>query len=219
MLNTFQIQQSDINKAYIEQLNSRKEYQSSGSVNGNVYKSYLSSVNSSVLVTSVIILFIVGQMAISATDLIVSKWSVRKVEYRNENQKKWNCIYQNCFHFRVNWEILNQIEGNFTQRDAMQHRPESIDSNRMNYVYIYTLLIVSTLYLVFQRALALYLFCLKASRRMHEKLLRSVLNATMNFFNTNSSGRIINRFSKDLYDVDYYLALVLYDFTLVIKNL
>lgn len=94
-----------------------------------------------------------------------------------------------------------------------------MDSERMNYVYIYTLLIVGTLYLVFQRALALYLFCLKASRRIHEKLMHSVLRATMYFFNTNSSGRIINRFSKDLYDVDYYLALVLYDFALVKKNI
>lgn len=92
---------------------------------------------------------------------------------------------------------------------------ENIQAHRNSFVLIYILLIVTVLYLVFQRALALYLFCLKASRRIHEKLLHSVIKAKMHFFHTNPSGRIINRFSKDLYDVDYYLALVLYDLTLV----
>lgn len=92
---------------------------------------------------------------------------------------------------------------------------DEIEAHRNSYILIYVLLIATVLYLVFQRALALYLFCLKASRRIHEKLLHSVIKAKMDFFHTNPSGRIINRFSKDLYDVDYYLALVLYDLTLV----
>lgn len=95
---------------------------------------------------------------------------------------------------------------------------DQLTNDRSSYIFIYSILIVIVLYLVFQRALALYLFCLTASRRIHEKLLNSVIQAKMYFFNTNSSGRIVNRFSKDLYDVDYYLALVLYDLTLVCEN-
>lgn len=88
-------------------------------------------------------------------------------------------------------------------------------SDRNKFIYVYASLIGVVLYLVFQRALTLYLFCLRASRRIHEKLLESVIRAKMYFFNTNSSGRIINRFSKDLYDVDFYLATVFYDLILV----
>lgn len=102
--------------------------------------------------------------------------------------------------------------------ETLSQMTESVDEimvDRSRYVYIYSAFIVIVLYLVFQRALALYLFCLKASHRIHEKLLQSVIRAQMYFFNTNSSGRIVNRFSKDLYDIDYYLALVLYDLTLV----
>lgn len=91
----------------------------------------------------------------------------------------------------------------------------TINSNRNMFIYVYASLIGVVLYLVFQRALTLYLFCLRASRRIHEKLLESVIRAKMYFFNTNSSGRIINRFSKDLYDVDFYLATVFYDLLLV----
>lgn len=68
---------------------------------------------------------------------------------------------------------------------------------------------------MFQRALALFYFCLKASRRIHEKLFQGITRAQMYFFNTNSSGRIINRFSKDMNDIDYYLPTVLYDSILV----
>lgn len=99
---------------------------------------------------------------------------------------------------------------NITSNDT-----ETVKADRIKMLYIYALLIAGAFYLVFQRAVALYIFCLKVSRRIHDRLLQSVLHARMYFFYTNSSGAIINRFSKDLYDVDYYLALVLYDVTLV----
>lgn len=67
--------------------------------------------------------------------------------------------------------------------------------------------------------MALFCFCLKASRRIHEKLFIGVTRAKMYFFNTNSSGRIINRFSKDINDIDYYLPSVLYDSILVSEQM
>lgn len=90
-----------------------------------------------------------------------------------------------------------------------------VNPERLQYVYIYTILIVAVLYLVFQRALTLFYFCLKASRLIHQKLFNGVTRARMYFFNTNSSGRVINRFSKDINDIDYYLPTVLYDSILV----
>lgn len=104
------------------------------------------------------------------------------------------------------WRLIKRI---FYDLDS------EIDPERLQYLYVYTILIVVVLYLVFQRALALFYFCLKASRRIHEKLFNSVTRTQMYFFNKNSSGRIINRFSKDINDIDYYLPTVLYDSILV----
>lgn len=131
-------------------------------------------------------------------------------------------IYFLC---RVNWE--NSIAqnstidsgiiitlANFTNSSHIDHF-DAIQGRRNTYILTYVLLIAAVLYLVFQRALALYLLCLKASKQIHEKLLHCVIKAKMQFFHTNPSGRIINRFAKDLYDVDYYLALVLYDLAMV----
>lgn len=62
--------------AFTEQLKTRQEFQSIGSVDKSTYMSYLNSVKSPILVTAVIALFLAGQVAISSIDLIVSKWYV-----------------------------------------------------------------------------------------------------------------------------------------------
>lgn len=114
---------------------------------------------------------------------------------------------------RVKWETERSEKNVFSF--LYDFGGNEIAPERLKYVYTYTALIVIVLYLVFQRALALFYFCLKASRRIHEKLFHGVTRAQMYFFNTNSSGRIINRFSKDINDIDYYLPNVLYDSILV----
>ncbi|XP_055309579.1 probable multidrug resistance-associated protein lethal(2)03659 isoform X2 [Sitodiplosis mosellana] len=179
------------NEAFSRQLESRKEMQHIGSVGFKVYKSYFSSVENLCLVLSVILLVITGQIAVSGVDLFVSKW----VKWETERTKNF-------------WRML--------RRAIFYDIDSEVDPERLQYLYIYTILIVVVLYLVFQRALALFYFCLKASRRIHEKLFNSVTHAQMYFFNKNSSGRIINRFSKDMNDIDYYLPGVLYDSILFI---
>lgn len=47
---------------------------------------------------------------------------------------------------------------------------------------------------------------LYAARRLHDAMLESILRAPMVFFQTNPLGRIINRFAKDLGDIDRSVA-------------
>lgn len=47
---------------------------------------------------------------------------------------------------------------------------------------------------------------LHAARKLHNAMLGSILRAPMVFFHTNPLGRIINRFSKDLGDIDRNVA-------------
>lgn len=47
--------------------------------------------------------------------------------------------------------------------------------------------------------------CMRASKVLHNKMFSSILGATMRFFDTNPSGRILNRFSKDMGAIDEML--------------
>lgn len=52
----------------------------------------------------------------------------------------------------------------------------------------------------------LILSSLRAAKRLHDSMLNSILRAPMLFFHTNPTGRMINRFSKDLGDIDRNVA-------------
>ena len=57
-----------------------------------------------------------------------------------------------------------------------------------------------------------YYFCLKASQRLHDTAIEAVLRATVEFFDVNPLGRILNRFSADVGIADDQLPLTLVDF-------
>lgn len=92
-------------------------------------------------------------------------------------------------------------------------------TTRFHYIYTYAAAIVAVLYLVFQRSFAFFQMCLRASRRLHDRLFRGITRAWMRFFNANPSGRILNRFSTDIGNIDTVLPVALMDVLVVSENL
>ena len=41
-----------------------------------------------------------------------------------------------------------------------------------------------------------------ASRTLHSRMLKNILRSPMSFFDTTPLGRVLNRFSKDIYTID-----------------
>ena len=50
-----------------------------------------------------------------------------------------------------------------------------------------------------------YKICIDSSKNLHNTMFSSLVKAPMRFFDTNSSGRILNRFTKDIGSVDEIL--------------
>ncbi|XP_058800099.1 ATP-binding cassette sub-family C member 4-like isoform X2 [Phymastichus coffea] len=83
--------------------------------------------------------------------------------------------------------------------------------SRDYYMYIYTAIVLSILLIGLTRSLTFYTICLHCSQRLHDLVFSALIRAPMRFFDTNSSGRILNRFSKDLGSIDELLPLTLLD--------
>lgn len=79
-----------------------------------------------------------------------------------------------------------------------------------DHILLYSGLIALTL-LLSVNSFAFFEMCLRASLNLHASLYQGISRATMYFFNTNSSGRVINRFSKDIGLIDAGLPVVMID--------
>lgn len=87
------------------------------------------------------------------------------------------------------------------------------------YIYVYSVLIGGLLVLILLRSFGFYRMCLRVAVNLHDRLFNGVTRATMWFFNQNSTGRILNRFSKDIGTIDSMLPVVIVDCIQVCKVL
>ncbi|KAL6218068.1 hypothetical protein ACLB2K_011285 [Fragaria x ananassa] len=74
------------------------------------------------------------------------------------------------------------------------------------YMLIFVILSIGQVTVTLTNSFWLITSSLRASQNLHDALLHAVLKAPMLFFHTNPTGRMINRFAKDLDDIDHNVA-------------
>ncbi|KAH0407181.1 ATP-binding cassette glutathione S-conjugate transporter, partial [Aureobasidium melanogenum] len=75
------------------------------------------------------------------------------------------------------------------------------------YIGIYFAFGIGSAALVVVQTLILWIFCsIEASRKLHERMAYAIFRSPMTFFETTPAGRILNRFSSDIYRIDEVLA-------------
>lgn len=75
------------------------------------------------------------------------------------------------------------------------------------YIGIYFAFGIGSSSLTVCQTLILWIFCsIEASRKLHERMAKAIFRSPMSFFDTTPAGRILNRFSSDIYRVDEVLA-------------
>lgn len=86
-------------------------------------------------------------------------------------------------------------------------------AKRQMYMMTYAVIMVIGTIVYLYRSFAFFKLCLRVSINLHDKLFRGITRAKMLFYNTNPSGRILNRFARDINNVDSILPMVLIDCT------
>ncbi|KAL1500932.1 hypothetical protein ABEB36_006349 [Hypothenemus hampei] len=162
-----------------------KESRETGSIAGKVYKAYFKAAGGWCCSMIVLSLFVITQMASSAADYFIKFWVNLEEAISERNAANQTTI-----------KTQTAVEVFFTTDICF---------------YIYSSIIAAVIILTIVRSITFYQFCMQASVRMHNTMFERILTATMRFFNTNCSGRVLNRFSKDMGAIDEKLPYVLID--------
>ncbi|ERL93480.1 hypothetical protein D910_10770 [Dendroctonus ponderosae] len=105
-------------------------------------------------------------------------------------------------YFLSQWVNLEELRANYGSAEAAGFWNRF---NRQACINIYTGIMIATIVVVIFRSLYFFSICMRASYRLHNRMFESIIKAAMRFFHQNTSGRILNRFSKDLGQVDELL--------------
>ncbi|TQS36417.1 hypothetical protein Golomagni_03139 [Golovinomyces magnicellulatus] len=131
-----------------------------------------------------------------------------KLEVYMEYAKKSNIPAVFVYGFLLIGAQIAQVAANFW----LKNWAEVNDANNTNphvgsYLGIYFALGISGSLLVVVQSLILWIFCsIEASKKLHEIMAFAIFRSPMSFFETTPAGRILNRFSSDIYRVDEVLA-------------
>mmetsp|Transcript_6110 Transcript_6110/g.15236 ORF Transcript_6110/g.15236 Transcript_6110/m.15236 type:complete len:1427 (-) Transcript_6110:1683-5963(-) len=91
-------------------------------------------------------------------------------------------------------------------------------SNQVFFLSIYAIINLVNVIAIFLRIIFLMVLGLRASKNIFRNLLEVVMYAPMSFFDTTPIGRVVNRFSQDMYTIDSQLMTALRSYLTTIMN-
>ncbi|XP_063913515.1 probable multidrug resistance-associated protein lethal(2)03659 [Zophobas morio] len=169
-----------------------KEQRGSGNISKKVYTSYLRAGGNICASLFLALLFILVQLAGSGTDYFLSFWVNLEQIRLGRNQT----------------ETYTNGDRNDT---SISEEFEEIFFTSENCLYLYSTLVAFVIFSSLTRSLNFFRFCMKASRNLHNRMFTRIVYTSMRFFNVNPSGRILNRFSKDMGSIDEVLPIAIID--------
>jgi ABC-type multidrug transport system fused ATPase/permease subunit len=131
------------------------------------------------------------------------KWGVYGEYAKNSNVVAVSFYLFALFASQTAQVLANYWLKNWTDYNEAHGRNKSVGK----FIGIYLAFGLGSSLLVIMQNLILWIFCsIEASRKLHERMAYAIFRSPMNFFETTPSGRILNRFSSDIYRVDEVLA-------------
>lgn len=117
--------------------------------------------------------------------------------------------------FRVIWEEAEKAKSTIkigvpfiSDHNAADFNPAT--RKRELYLTIYIAIAASIIVTFLLRSFCFFRMCVRISINLHDMIFHGVTRAKMLFFNNNTSGRILNRFARDMLFVDSALPPALF---------
>lgn len=133
------------------------------------------------------------------------KWDVY-LEYARACNPRNVAIFLSCVVFSMSFNVLSNI---WLKHWSEVNTELGRNPNIPKYLGIYFLLGIGFALCSLIQTCIMWIFCtIEGSAKLHNGMARSVLRAPMSFFETTPIGRILNRFSSDIYKVDEVLGRV-----------
>ncbi|XP_063985040.1 ATP-binding cassette sub-family C member 4-like [Diachasmimorpha longicaudata] len=188
-----------------------EELMGKGKISKSLFLKYFKSSDSYFLFLMYPILLILGQLGSSGSDYWVAYWTrrvemqqnssiVRGYSFSNETLEPGD--HHNATYFSNS--SMNSINSTI-----FGHNDPHYDTNTA--LWIYGILIATCTIFTTARNLVFYKVCMNASRSIHNIMLTCLLHAPMSFFDQNPSGRVVNRFAKDVGCIDELLPNAMLD--------
>lgn len=204
----------------------RMEATSKGTVKGSVAGNYMKSSGSYVIPVIIIILFILTQFSASFADFWVSFWT--KQEELRSYYENHNFTVDNVGPFSGDLDLVMPNETFLVDQFNSTLNETTVERQTGPVAYllstdfcmsIHGILIIAIFVIGITRSVGFFGMAIRASQNMHDGMFKGLINAPMRFFDTNPSGRILNRFSKDMGATDELLPKALLDAGQIILNM
>ncbi|KAM7206534.1 ATP-dependent bile acid permease [Naviculisporaceae sp. PSN 640] len=184
-----------------------EEAKSVGAVKWPVVKLYLSVMGGWWFWAVTVVVFAANQFSGVAQSLWVRQWANQYTQdERSSITLNMNSQSYSTQSFSPTYLASVANYGNADATVSTFGQNEDVDVNY--YLTILALIGISGAFAAFLRDLWIFLGSLRASWKLHDRLLSAVTGAKFKFFDVTPLGQIMNRFSKDLEAVDQEVAPV-----------
>ncbi|CAH0722547.1 unnamed protein product, partial [Brenthis ino] len=215
------------------------ELMEKGRVSASVYTKYFRAGGSWAVLFFTLVSILLAQIVTSAGDLWLTKW-MNTIEDRNIKMYALLKTANNDLDFTLANNVSATDNETVTDAPAIENLVATTISSNLSvigtmlktaltvknltmteeiyepinheyYIYIWAAAIFGCIILTTGRSIQFLWVCMRSCIKLHNQMFSNILSATMRFFDTNPSGRILNRFSKDMGVIDEILPKMYLD--------
>ncbi|KAG1673331.1 Multidrug resistance-associated protein 4 [Nymphon striatum] len=157
-----------------------------------------------------------GEQAIFKSKEVDGICKLDNIEEATSNSVSWK-VYEDFFRAAGNpTEFEDQktsLPGN--RSTSTEHLGFSFNShfqNNQNSLIILSIICLISVLFSIPTIFFDIMFCLRAARKLHDRMFNKLLHAPIKFFNCHPIGEILNRFTKDIGEIDEYIPAGYQDF-------